>query len=76
MRAGAVMEHFAELEDPRAHARKIRHKLIDILVIAICGVIFGADDWVGSCDFGKTKGSICVSGCCAIRNFACPVLAT
>jgi len=55
MRAGAVMEHFAELEDPRVHARKVRHKLIDILVIAICGAICGADDWVGIFDFGIAK---------------------
>ncbi|GLI35193.1 ISAs1 family transposase [Desulforhabdus amnigena] len=49
------MEHFSELEDPRKHTKKIRHKLIDILVIAICGTICGADDWMGISDFGKAK---------------------
>lgn len=55
MRAGTIMEHFSELEDPRTHTKKIRHKLIDILIIAICGSICGADDWVSIRDFGKAK---------------------
>jgi len=55
MRAGTIMEHFSELDDPRAHILKNRHKLMDMIVIAICGVICGADDWVGITDFGKAK---------------------
>lgn len=33
------------LEDPRIKRTKL-HQLLDILVIAICAVICGADDWV------------------------------
>ena len=33
------------MEDPRVEGRK-RHKLIDILTIAICAVICGAHSWV------------------------------
>jgi predicted transposase YbfD/YdcC len=40
----AVCKHFARLRDPRRrHLR--RHLLIDILVIALCAVICGANDW-------------------------------
>jgi len=50
----SLVYHFASLEDPRVLGRS-RHKLIDILVIAICGVICGADDWVSIAEFGKAK---------------------
>ncbi len=46
--------YFSELDDPRVQ-RTQRHKLIDILVIAICAVICGADDYVAMADFGKAK---------------------
>lgn len=55
MKAGTIMEHFAELEEPRTHTGKVRHKLIDILVIAICGSICGADGWANIAEFGKAK---------------------
>ena len=43
--ATRLMEQFAKLEDPRIDRTK-RHKLIDIVTIAICAVICGADTWV------------------------------
>jgi predicted transposase YbfD/YdcC len=46
--------HFADLEDPRVDRTK-RHKLLDILVIAICAAICGADDWVAIQEFGEAK---------------------
>ena len=39
----SIAERFSELDDPRRFNR--RHKLLDILVIAICGAIAGADGW-------------------------------
>jgi predicted transposase YbfD/YdcC len=39
----SITEHFGELEDPRRFNR--RHKLLDILVMAICAGIAGADGW-------------------------------
>jgi predicted transposase YbfD/YdcC len=50
----SLVYHFGSLKDPRVMGRT-RHKLVDILVIAICGVICGADDWVSISDFGKAK---------------------
>ena len=41
----SLTEHFGSLVDPRIDRTK-RHKLIDILVIALCGTIAGADSWV------------------------------
>lgn len=46
--------YFADLDDPRIDRTKL-HKLLDIVVIAICGVICGADTWVDIEDFGKSK---------------------
>ena len=40
------------IEDPRIE-RTRRHRLIDILVTAICGIISGCDSWVEIEEFGK-----------------------
>jgi predicted transposase YbfD/YdcC len=51
----ASMEHhFCDLEDPRIDRAKL-HKLLDIVVIAICAVICGADGWVEVELFGNAK---------------------
>lgn len=49
-----LIEHFDKLNDPRIDRTK-DHKLIDIVIIAICGVICGADSWVGIESYGKSK---------------------
>ena len=51
---GWVVEHFAGLVDPRAE-RAQRHELLDIIVITICGVICGADNWVEIEEFGNAR---------------------
>jgi predicted transposase YbfD/YdcC len=48
-----VAEHFADLEDARAD--NVSHRLLDVIVIAICAVICGADSWVEVETFGKAK---------------------
>jgi predicted transposase YbfD/YdcC len=53
--AATIAEHFSELEDPRRYNR--RHLLHDIVVIAICAAICGADDWVAVEEFGRAKRS-------------------
>jgi len=52
-RAG-LLRHFRELKDPRVERTK-RHPLNDILTIAICAVICGADGWAQVEMFGKSK---------------------
>jgi len=51
---GALETHFAELTDPRV-AGACDHKLLDIVAIAICAVICGADGWTDVEDFGQAK---------------------
>ena len=50
----SLVEHFDELEDPRIERTKC-HQLRDIIVIAICAVICGADNWVEIEEFGRSK---------------------
>jgi predicted transposase YbfD/YdcC len=52
--SGAIEQHFGNLEDPRVDRTKL-HKLMDILVIAICAVIAGADNWEDMEEFGKVR---------------------
>jgi predicted transposase YbfD/YdcC len=49
------MDHFSDLPDPRTHILKNRHIFLEIIVIAICAVICGADDWVAVAGFGRAK---------------------
>jgi len=50
----SIAEQFGQLEDPRDD-RGMRHLLLDIIVIAICAIICGADGWVEVETFGKAK---------------------
>jgi predicted transposase YbfD/YdcC len=50
----AIEEHFSKVIDPRKDRTK-EHKLIGIIVIAICAVICGAEGWVDVELFGKSK---------------------
>jgi predicted transposase YbfD/YdcC len=51
---GSIVKYFGKIRDPRIDRTK-RHKLMDILIIAICAVICGADSWVDIELFGKSK---------------------
>src|SRR5262245_44800627 len=50
----ALHQHFADLPDPRVERTK-RHQLLDILTIAVCAVIGGADSWVDIELYGRSK---------------------
>jgi predicted transposase YbfD/YdcC len=50
----SVTDYLTDVEDPRMDRTK-RHQLLDIIVIAICAVICGADDWVAIERFGRAK---------------------
>lgn len=45
---------FAQVEDPRVERTKL-HRLRDIIILAICGVICGAEGWVEIEEFAKAK---------------------
>jgi len=55
-RTASIVEHFGELEDPRIERQK-QHQLLDVIVIAICAVVCGADDWVAIETFGHAKAA-------------------
>lgn len=48
-----IEEHFADLTDPRR--REVRHPLINLVTIALCAVICGADDFVSIAAYGQEK---------------------
>jgi predicted transposase YbfD/YdcC len=48
-----IAEHFSDLDDPRNSNR--RHLLFDIIVLAICATICGADSWADVELFGQSK---------------------
>jgi len=52
--SAGIEEHFGDLTDPRIDRTKL-HKLLDIVVIAICAVIAGADNWEDVEEFGKAR---------------------
>ena len=52
--AADLIEHFSSLEDPRIERNKA-HALIDIIVLAVCAVVSGADGWESIEQFGKEK---------------------
>ena len=48
-----IKDHFAALSDPRR--RKVTYPLINVVTIAICAVIGGADDFVSIAEYGRKK---------------------
>jgi predicted transposase YbfD/YdcC len=46
---------FADVPDPRRETENKLHALSDILVIATCAVIGGADSWESIAEYGRTK---------------------
>ncbi len=51
---GSLLEHFADLTDPRVERTKL-HQLLDVLAIAMCATICGAEGWEDFAEFGKAK---------------------
>ena len=50
----SLVQHFSAVADPRCGA-KIEHRLIDILVIAVCAVIACAESWDDIALYGRSK---------------------
>ena len=50
-----LMTFLNELTDPRKRANSCDHNFIDILVIAVCAIICGADTWEEMQEFGEEK---------------------
>lgn len=54
--AADLKQHFETVHDPRIERSK-DHRLLDILIIAICGTIAGANSWVDIAEFGKSQAA-------------------
>lgn len=50
----SIIKCFSGLSDPRI-VKKTDHKLIDVIVIAICAVICGADKWTQIEEYGQSN---------------------
>lgn len=55
-RLGSLKKHFRSLKDPRVTGRS-RHLLVDLLVLAICGVIGNCDNWPDIVLFAQKRES-------------------
>lgn len=49
-----IQRYFADLPDPRIERTK-RHQLLDIITIAVCAVISGADSWIDVEQYGLAR---------------------
>jgi predicted transposase YbfD/YdcC len=54
LKAQTLFESLTLIKDPRVERTKL-HSLVDILVIAICAMICGAEDWEDMAEFGLAK---------------------
>ena len=50
----SIRDQFSILPDPRVQRTQL-HALEDILIIALCAVICGAETWVDIAQFGRAK---------------------
>ena len=50
----SIEKHFGRIPDPRVINRS-SHKLVDVITIAILGILCGADGWVAIETYGKAK---------------------
>ena len=53
-----LLDHFADLADPRS-GNATRHRLTDILAIALCATLAGADGFADMERFGRSKQAWC-----------------
>lgn len=49
----SLTKHLDSIKDPRRH--NIRHLLQDMLLIALCAMICGADSWIQVAEYGRSK---------------------
>jgi hypothetical protein len=49
-----LAQYFSTIKDPRCSG-KVEHRLIDVLVIAVCAVIAGAESWDDIARYGRSK---------------------
>jgi predicted transposase YbfD/YdcC len=51
----SIHKFFASLPDPRRRRTRVKHPLLNLVVIALCGTIAGADDWEEIVQFARDR---------------------
>jgi predicted transposase YbfD/YdcC len=51
----SIHEFFGSLPDPRRRRTRVKHPLLNLVVIALCGTIAGADDWEEIVQFARDR---------------------
>ena len=64
----SIEAHFESVPDPRRDDCRTPHKLLNIVVITICAVICGADNWVAVQSFGNAKYILYAVGSCVFEG--------
>src|SRR5437868_1955592 len=54
----SIKKHFRRLIDPRVQGRS-QHRLIDLLVMALCGILAHGDDWPDIARFAQQRARWC-----------------
>ena len=49
-----LIDAFSQIDDPRCDY-KVEHNLLEILIMAICGVLAGAESWEDIALYAKSK---------------------
>src|SRR5579864_39674 len=50
----SILDYFKELDDPRVTGRTL-YPLMEILLLTLCAVLSGAEDWVSIVEWGEMK---------------------
>jgi predicted transposase YbfD/YdcC len=50
----SLEDHFGDMPEPRVEGR-CEHRLVEIIIVAICGVLCGANSWSEIEQYGRTK---------------------
>jgi len=51
----SIEKNFCDMQDPRRETKNKSHDFVDILVIALCGAICGANNWTSISAYGRAK---------------------
>jgi hypothetical protein len=51
----SILTYFRDFPDPRRETRNTKHRLIEILIIALCGTIAGCQSAVEIAAYGRSK---------------------
>jgi predicted transposase YbfD/YdcC len=51
----ALVERWQTIPDPRRHSEKLKHPLVALIILGLCGVVAGGEEFVESAAWGKVN---------------------